>query len=78
MKKDYKNAISVFEHSTQIEIDKSLKDIKIKIPGQQENDSWFGQNSDNSNIDNFAFNNKNIENMLSGYAVERHNCWAEV
>jgi outer membrane protein assembly factor BamB len=53
---DDKNAISVFADLNSIKTDDTLKDLKIALPAQVKNQSWFGSNNDNNqNIENFAF-----------------------
>ncbi|MFT6077070.1 MAG: outer membrane protein assembly factor BamB [Rickettsiales bacterium] len=63
---DDKNAVLAFSKSDQIKPDSRLKNLRISIPKQIKNKSWFGGNSDNNqDIENFSFVPKNSKKFLS-------------
>lgn len=67
---DDKNAISVFADLNTIKADASLEKVKINIPAQIKNKSWFGNNNDNNQlVENFSFADKisKDESFWTGY-----------
>jgi outer membrane protein assembly factor BamB len=67
---DDKNAVSVFADIESIKADSALSDLKISLPKQINNNSWFGSNNDNNQrSENFAFTShiSSLDSIWAGY-----------
>lgn len=62
--------ISVFQDIAPLKVDEKLTNVAITIPTALQNDSWFGQNSDNNPaVENFSFPSRitKIRSVWSGF-----------
>ena len=71
-KEQIQDAISIFPDLNIIQLDDSLKEKSIKLPQQQENDSWTGRSNIANllNIENFSFSDKINDSDSSIYSYK--------